>query len=362
MFYLKILSVKPIFLRTALAPIAWGSTYLVMSELVPPDRPLFVAATRVLPAGLALVLVGLLVHGSGPRSRRFGAPRHVVVLGLFNFALFFPLLVVAAYRLPGGVAATFGGAQPVLVLVAGRLIAAEPFRARQLMIGVAAAVGVALVVLRPGAGIDPLGAIAAFGANISFALGVVLTRRFPKPPSRVAATGAQLIVAAVVLLPLALVVEGAPPRLDASNAVGLGYLSLVATGAAFMVWFEGVRRLPAAIPPLLGLANPLTAVTAGWLVLGQSLTPVQTIGVLTTITAIVHGSMTASRPHDAQPERPMRAVVHDADGCVDVRPGAPRRPAHLHSPSPGSVASGCTRYSTLRAALPEPRPDPCPAS
>src|SRR3546814_1764969 len=44
-------------LLTALAPIIWGSTYIVTSELLPPDRPFTAAFIRVFPAGLLLVLL-----------------------------------------------------------------------------------------------------------------------------------------------------------------------------------------------------------------------------------------------------------------------------------------------------------------
>ncbi len=42
---------------TALAPMIWGSTYLVTTSLLPPDRPITAACPRTLPAGLALILL-----------------------------------------------------------------------------------------------------------------------------------------------------------------------------------------------------------------------------------------------------------------------------------------------------------------
>ena len=39
---------------TALAPAIWGSTYLVTTEFLPPDRPLLAGMIRALPAGLYL--------------------------------------------------------------------------------------------------------------------------------------------------------------------------------------------------------------------------------------------------------------------------------------------------------------------
>ena len=43
-------------LTTALGPVIWGSTYIVTTELLPPDRPFTAALLRTLPAGLLLVL------------------------------------------------------------------------------------------------------------------------------------------------------------------------------------------------------------------------------------------------------------------------------------------------------------------
>ncbi len=42
-------------LQTALAPMLWGTNYWIVTELLPPGRPLLAAAGRALPAGLLLV-------------------------------------------------------------------------------------------------------------------------------------------------------------------------------------------------------------------------------------------------------------------------------------------------------------------
>src|SRR4051812_48225751 len=41
---------------TAMAPAAWGTTYAVTTEFLPPDQPMFSALMRSLPGGLVLVL------------------------------------------------------------------------------------------------------------------------------------------------------------------------------------------------------------------------------------------------------------------------------------------------------------------
>ena len=74
-----------------------------------------------------------------------------------NFGFFFPLLVVAVYRLPGGVAAAMGGLQPLLVALLSALVTGRRPRTVDVAVGFVAALGVGLVVLRPGAGSTPSG-------------------------------------------------------------------------------------------------------------------------------------------------------------------------------------------------------------
>jgi probable blue pigment (indigoidine) exporter len=278
---------------TVLAPIAWGTTYVTVTELLPAGRPLFVAVMRVVPAGIALLAVGRTISRWRPHGSEWV---RTGVIALFNFGIFFPLLIVAVYRLPGGVAAAVGGLQPLLVAGFTWLIAGRAPRRREVLVGVVAAIGVGLVVVHPGAHLDPVGILAAVGANVSFSIAVVLTKRFPTPPNRIAATGWQLLLGGVVLVPMMLVAEGGPPHLTGEHLLGFVWLSLVCTALAFVLWFDGVRRLPAAAPPLLGLAGPVTGALLGWWVLGQSLSPVQLAGFAITIAAIAHGARLRSDP------------------------------------------------------------------
>jgi probable blue pigment (indigoidine) exporter len=280
---------------TVLAPIAWGTTYVTVTQLLPDDRPLLVATMRVIPAGVALLIVGAFVSRWRPRGSEW---RTTVLLAVFNFGLFFPLLSIAVYRLPGGVAAAVGGLQPLLVALLSKLLSDRRPRLREVIVGCIAASGVALVAIHPGAGLDTVGLMAAVGANVSFAIGVVLTKRYPTPPNRIAATGWQLLIGGAVLLPLMLAVEGGPPAPTGRNIAGFAYLSLIGTAVAFIVWFNGIRRLPATSPPLLGLAAPVTGAVLGWAVLGQSLSAIQLIGFALTIGSIAYGVLisTADRP------------------------------------------------------------------
>jgi len=300
-----------------LAPVSWGTTYLTVTELLPADHPLMVAALRVLPAGVALSLFGRITSRWRPIGRQWS---DLTLLALFNFAIFFPLLITAVYRLPGGVAASMGGLQPLLVATVSRLVLRQRLRRLDAVVGVAAVIGVSLVVLRPGAAFDPIGLLAAVGANVSFSIGVVLTKALPPPGNRLASTGWQLLLSALVLVPLALVVEGIPPIPSARNVAGFAYLSLAATGGAFALWFNGIRRLPIQAPPLLGLAAPITGAALGWIVLNEALSTSQLAGFVITISAISYGATVGSRGVRSEPPRVTGRYVA---GVKAARGGSP---------------------------------------
>lgn len=269
---------------TTLAPMVWGTTYLVTTELLPPGHPLFAGLLRALPAGLVLLLV----------LRRL--PRGVwwwraLVLGALNVGFFFPLLFVAAERLPGGVAATVGALQPLLVLALALPVLGERPTLARAAWALTGAAGVALVVLGPTARLDGLGLLAGVGGALSMAAGLVLTRRWGRPAgvSSPVLVSWLLTAGGLVLLPATFLVEGAPPAIDGAAASGYLWLGAVGGLAAYLLWFRGVGRLPVSSTALLGLLSPVVAALAGWLVLGEALRPVQLAGFALALTAIVGG-------------------------------------------------------------------------
>lgn len=145
---------------TALAPVSWGSTYAVTTEFLPPDRPLFTGLMRALPAGLLLLALARVL----PRGAWWGK---AAVLGVLNIGAFFPLLFLAAYRMPGGMAAVVGSVGPLLVVGLSALLLGQRPTTRSVLTGVAAASGVSLVVLEAAGALDPLGVLAALAATAS---------------------------------------------------------------------------------------------------------------------------------------------------------------------------------------------------
>ncbi|MET8544988.1 EamA family transporter [Kitasatospora sp. NPDC004799] len=284
-------------LVTALAPAVWGTTYLVTTELLPPGRPLLAAVIRCLPAGLLLVaLTRRLPQGSWWwRS---------LVLGALNIGVFQALLFIAAYRLPGGIAATVGAVQPLLTAGLSALVLGDRLTLRTVLSGIAGVAGVSLLVLRADAELDAVGVLAALGGAVVTAAGIVLSKRWVSPAPMLATTGWQLTAGGLLLVPVALLTEGAPPtHYSLANLLGYGYLCLIGAAVTYALWFRGLRALPPTSVSFLSLLSPVVATLLGWLALGQDLSPLQALGAL-----VVLGSLIA-----AQTQRP-RTVPQSAAG------------------------------------------------
>jgi probable blue pigment (indigoidine) exporter len=272
-------------LLTALAPMTWGTTYVVATELLPPNHPLLVAALRSLPIGI-LLTAGLRQLPKGIWWWR------ILLLGSLNIGIFQALLFIAAYRLPGGVVATAGAIQPLLVVWFSWIILNKKPSKRSIAAGIAGFVGVGLLVLGPAARLDGVGIAAAIAGAATMGLGTVLVKRWKRPVSLLVFTAWQLAVGGIVLLPIALAVEGPMTHLSTTNLLGFLYLGLVGTGLAYALWFRGIDKLQASAVSCLGLMSPVVATLIGFVLLHQTLSPIQLIGIAIVLTSVLIGQQT----------------------------------------------------------------------
>ncbi|WP_193015370.1 MULTISPECIES: EamA family transporter [Gammaproteobacteria] len=266
-------------LLTALAPIVWGSTYIVTTEMLPANVPMTLAALRALPAGILL----LIIMRQLPQGIWW---LRVIILGILNFSLFWWLLFISAYRLPGGVAATVGAVQPLIVLFLSHWLLQTRLSWLSISAALGGILGVAILILTPNATLDPIGIIAGLGGALSMAAGTVLSRRWQPPVTPLTFTAWQLTAGGAVLLPFALLFEPALPSLTGINLLGLTYLTLIGGALTYVFWFRGLALLGPSAVASLGFLSPLSAVILGWALLGQQLTGLQIIGMLIILVSI----------------------------------------------------------------------------
>lgn len=276
-------------LLTALAPAIWGSTYIVTSELLPPERPFTAALIRTLPAGLLLVL--FMRHL--PARREWG---RLIALSALNIGLFQALLFVAAYRLPGGLAAVVGALQPLLVMALVWAVDHRQPIKLAMWASVLGVVGMALLLLSPSTAWEPVGVAAALAGAACMAAGTYLTRRWRTAMPVLALTGWQLLAGGLMLAPVALIADAPLPTLNLPQILAYAYLSIAGALLAYALWFRGIARLSPVAVSSLGLLSPLTAVMLGWALLGQSVTGMSLVGLLMVLGGILAVQWTTSRP------------------------------------------------------------------
>lgn len=267
---------------TAIAPIVWGSTYIVTTELLPPETPLLAATVRALPAGVLLVLISKTLPNVEWLFR-------LVLLGFLNIGLFFYCLFFAATYLPGGMAAIVMSFQPMVVILLSWGWLNTSITQRQALASVIGVAGIGLLVINSAIQISFMGIVVAFIGAISMAAGVVLAKKWvrPKGMTLLGFTGWQLLFGGVMLLPIALWLEGLPEHLSLPNYIGYLYLCLVCTVIGYLLWFRGIEKLPPATVSFLGFLSSVSACVLGYLILDQTLTWLQLFGAVFVLVAII---------------------------------------------------------------------------
>ncbi|MFB6557584.1 EamA family transporter [Streptomyces sp. NPDC056400] len=286
---------------TAVAPVAWGANYFVTHEFLPADHPLYGAALRALPAGLVL----LALSRQRPHGAWWGRS---AVLGLLNVGVFFFLVFTASQLLPTSVASTVMAVSPLIMMLAAWPLVAERPSTAHLAGAVIGLGGVCLMLLGSAGAISVPGVLASAAAVLVSSVGHVLAKRWNTSAAGggvLASTAWQLTAGGLLLLPVAVAVEGAPPPVSPSSLLAFCYVGLVATALAFTAWFAGLRRLPAGTVGLIGLLNPVTGVLLGTVVAGEVLTGRQLCGL-----ALVLGGVALGRPpgQSRRASRPDRAT------------------------------------------------------
>ncbi|MEU8270656.1 EamA family transporter [Sphaerisporangium sp. NPDC049002] len=296
---------------TAIAPVAWGTTYFITHRFLPADYPLYGAVIRALPAGLLL----LLVRRKRPHGSWWWKS---LVLGTMNMGAFFALVYLAAQTLPTSIASTIMATSPiVMMLFAWAALSERPKATHMTGAGIGIG-GVCLMLLDGGGTVRASGVLASVMAMVMSSLGYVLAKKWSSDVDVFSLTSWQLVAGGVVLLPVAVATEGSPPTLDGSALLGFSYVTVVATALAFAAWFTGLRHLSAGTVGLIGSLNPMSGVLFGTMVAGETLAVHQICGLALVFLGILSGQpftarlVTLVRAHRSK----HTAHAHDQAECV----------------------------------------------
>jgi drug/metabolite transporter (DMT)-like permease len=281
------------FLAAALAAILFGASYPLTAIALRSFQPVALAAIQgSLALGVVLVLVaaGLL---SNPRSwdvtgRKIG---QLAVLGLLGGVAFIATMNIAV-SLAGPTITSFVA---TLYSVFATLLAV-PLLGERIRPQTIAAFAVALVGTVLLAGFDPLGTsvlgtVVALGAAITFALYLVLARRWGAGH---ALDGALVTIAILVGRgPLLLLVElfREPDRIVPTNPdpAALVALALIVLGPSTTAQFAilaSVKRVPARRTAAALLLTPIASAVLAAVLFGERLAPVEIVGAALVLAGI----------------------------------------------------------------------------
>ncbi|MCB1735333.1 MAG: EamA family transporter [Gammaproteobacteria bacterium] len=249
------LSVILIWTTTPLA-IAWSSE----------GGDFLFAVTARMAIGLLVVwgLVGLLrVHV--PRHREALATYLAAGLGIF-FAM--SLVYWSAQRIPSGWIAVVFGLSPIVTGVMARLwLRSETMRVGQWLGMGMGVVGLAVMMLRPGADSDltTMGVIAMLGSVLAHSASSIWVKRWGREIPGMAVTAGGLVLALPLFLLLwwqtSAVVQ--VPDLTFRAWASLGYLAVIGTGVGFALYYYVLRELDPVRAALITLITPATALWLG---------------------------------------------------------------------------------------------------
>ncbi|WP_028023969.1 DMT family transporter [Enterovibrio calviensis] len=257
------------YLLAALVPLLWGSTYAAVSLFLQDLSPFWVAVWRALPAGLLLLL---LKPGKPPLP--WG---RMTLLSVFNIAAFFPLLFIAAYKLPGSVAGTLGATLPLQLMFMQWLIEGKKPELTMLLLAIIGLGGVVLI-LNPSADIDPIGAAAALTATALVARSSLWLKNWPVTDI-FRLTAWQLTLGGLILIPIAFMVEGMPKAITYHELPGLLWVILLNSSFAYWAFSRSIKKIGPDAMAMISMLNPVAAVSLGILLVGEVLGPYQWMGI-----------------------------------------------------------------------------------
>lgn len=245
-------------------------------------------------ACLALVVCAALAKATGkavfpPRGLRLaGACIGLVwLIGAYSY-------LGAIKRIPIGVAVTIFFMFPMLVALMARFIEGERLGKARVaglaagFVGVMLAVGASL-----GSGLDPLGmslaAVAALGVAVNITLSVRVMRGSSPYAVMVMMTGGSAAVLILLMLATKLNLPATP----------LSWFGLLAATGFFCVaticFYSAVNMIGSVRTAVVSNLEPVTATIIAYLILGELLKPLQTLGILLVIAAVMLVQLTATR-------------------------------------------------------------------
>jgi drug/metabolite transporter (DMT)-like permease len=294
--------VNPKALLTLLALGAtWGTSFLFIKVIVEETSPLEVAEGRLFFGALTVATVLAM-----RRTRLRWPPSlwlQVAVWALVSIVVPFILIAWAEEHIASGTASVLNSTMPLFTTLFAAIFLMEeqltPVRWAGLVVGF-----VGVVVLASGEIYDfsdssVLGQLAVVGAAACYGAGAVYARGLLKQVDPLGLSGGQLVLGAVLALPIMLAVRGTPDySLSAEAWLSLLTLGVLGTGIAMVAYLWLVDNVGSVRSSLVTYIIPIVGLFLGWAVLDESIGVNTVLGcalIIAGVAAVMRGQAPSSQ-------------------------------------------------------------------
>lgn len=260
--------------RLAILAILWGPSFLFIKIAVEEIEPLTLATARI---GIAAVIINTYLVLSGKKYKISNAKlKHLAIVGFFSQALPFTLINWGEQYIGSGLAAILNGLTPIsAILIAHFATGDDRMTMEKVVGGLLGLIGLGILVF-PDMQLGMVGSVAGIAAvviaAISYGIGAVYARVHLKGLCVKNATGMQLWLATIYLLPIALYVDGPIlNQLSWQAITAVLALSTVGTALAFVLFYQLIEKAGPSFASFVTYLVPLFAVILGILFLQEAI-------------------------------------------------------------------------------------------
>lgn len=284
-----------------LLSLIWGTTWLAIKVVVGEMPALSAAAARFLAASLLLAtyarLTGHRLAGFRPRERRVLALLSLIMIGIPYALVFYGEKFISS-----ALTAVLFASHAAFVLVLDSCYARRNLFTAAKLAGLLASFAGLWIIFAPrlaGPRAELRGMIAILLAALMSAAAVVVAKYRLGSIDPVGGTTWQFAGGAFFLLAVAGWFEHptlAPYSPDAW--LGLAYLTVVGSCLGFVFYYRMLKDITPIQASSLSFTTPVVAVLAGWLILGEVLSPRTLVGAATVLAGLllIHRPLPAPAP------------------------------------------------------------------
>jgi drug/metabolite transporter (DMT)-like permease len=276
--------------------VVWGTTYLAIRVGVRDLPPLLFAGLRYVTAGAILYPVARRMSKKQGRDGKMSAPsaKEWIAGGVIGVVLLFVGnggLTIAEKTLPSGFAAVLVATVPLWMILFARLLQRQPITWRKAGSLVVGLVGVAVLVGNDAWSGRASGVIIVLCASAAWGFGSVLSHRLTLASNAIFAAAIEMLVGGGVLLTVAQA-SGEFSHVHWASVSDTSWLALaylIGPGSilAFTAYQYALSHLSVTTVSTYAYVNPVVAVFAGSLLLGERLTVHEALGAALVLGSII---------------------------------------------------------------------------